>query len=38
MIEAAGHLPNLEQATLFNRALDRFLSETAAESARLPSA
>ncbi len=38
MIEAAGHLPNLEQAALFNRALDRFLSEMAAESAGLPAA
>lgn len=38
MIEASGHLPNLEQAALFNRALDRFLSEMAIEKNRLPAA
>ena len=38
MIETAGHLPNLEQTALFNRALDQFLSETATESAGLPAA
>jgi 3-oxoadipate enol-lactonase len=36
MIEAAGHLPNLEQAALFNLALDRFLFETAPESKGYP--
>ncbi|MEG3155933.1 alpha/beta fold hydrolase [Sphingomonas sp. RB1R13] len=38
MIQAAGHLPNLEQAALFNFALDRFLSEPAPDSTGLPAA